>query len=519
MANELILIVEDNEKNLKLARDLLQYKGFRTIEATTAEDGIELARTQQPDLVLMDIQLPGMDGIAALQALRDDPTTRDLAVVAVTAFAMKEDHERFLNAGFVGHIVKPIDIKTFPDQVRQLAEEARAAPARAEPGLVVANEAASDVEGLASGKILVVDDTPMNIKVLEAILSPRGYNVITATSGEEALVQIRAEAPDLILLDVVMPGIDGYEVCRRVRSDPTTSMLPVVMVTASGEAERVKGLEAGADDFLHKPVDKAELLARVQSLLRIKRYQDTIESQATELADLNRTLEARVAEQVRHIESLSQLQRFLSPQIAETIRSRPEALETHRREITVCFCDLRGFTAFSETAEPEDIMSVLREYHAAMGEIIFKHEGTLEHFAGDGMMVYFNDPVPCDEPAERAVQMSLAMRDRARDLTASWKRRGHQLGFGMGIATGYATLGRIGFEGRFDYGAIGTVTNTAARLCGEAAADQILIAERVWAAVEGQFASEPLGNLELKGLSRPIPAYNLLGPAAPRGTG
>lgn len=363
----------------------------------------------------------------------------------------------------------------------------------------------------SSATILVVDDTAANIRVLDAVLRPEGYRLVSATSGAEALEKIQGEAPDLVLLDVVMPVMDGYELCRRLRANPATAMLPVVMITASGEAERAKGLEAGADDFLHKPFNRAELLARVKSLIRIKQYQDVIEAKSAEVADLNHTLEARVAQQVQDIERLNQLQRFLSPQIAETIKSRPEALEAHRREITVCFCDLRGFTTFAEIAEPEDLISVVREYHAAMGELIFRFEGTLEHFEGDGMMVFFNDPVPCDDPPGRAVHMAIAMRERARGLSAGWRKRGYELGLGMGIAMGYATLGRIGFEGRFDYGAIGAVTNTAARLCGEAAAGQILVTQRVCAAVEDHIATEPVGDLELKGMQRAISAFNVVG--------
>jgi class 3 adenylate cyclase len=251
-------------------------------------------------------------------------------------------------------------------------------------------------------------------------------------------------------------------------------------------------------------------------MLRIKTLQHTVQQQATrleaqsaELAGWNRELESRVAQQVEDIGRLSQLQRFLSPQIAEAIKSRPEALEPHRREITVCFCDLRGFTAFSETAEPEDLMCVVGEYHAAMGELIFQFEGTLEHFEGDGMMVFFNDPLPCPDPPGRAVQMAVAMRERAAGLRAMWQKRGHRLGLGMGIAMGYATLGRIGFEGRFDYGAIGSVTNVAARLCGEAGPGQILVTERVRSATEEQATFEPLGDLELKGLQRAVAAYNV----------
>jgi class 3 adenylate cyclase len=362
-------------------------------------------------------------------------------------------------------------------------------------------------------KILVVDDTPKNVKLLADLLTGKGYAVVTAASGPEALAQVEAERPDLVLLDVVMPEMSGYEVCRKIRENPATGILPVVMVTALDPAqERVKGLEAGADDFLTKPINQPELLARVRSLLRIKEFHDTVQAQAAQLAEWNRTLEQRVAGQVTELERVGRLKRFVAPQVAEVIVSRGDEklLESHRREITVVFCDLRGFTAFAETAEPEEVMGVLREYHGAMGPLIFQFEGTLERFAGDGLMVFFNDPLPCPDPAGRAVRMAVAMRARVGELAGVWRKRGHTLGFGVGIALGYATLGKIGFEGRFDYGAIGTVTNLAARLCSEAQAGQILISQRVYTAVEELLEAAPVGEFTLKGLHRPVAVYNVL---------
>ena len=366
-----------------------------------------------------------------------------------------------------------------------------------------------------SGKprILVVDDTPENIRLLEALLEPRGYAVITASSGQEALAKLRDQHPDLVLLDVVMPEMDGYEVCRRLREDPATTVLPVVMVTASGSEQRVAAIEAGADDFISKPLDQAELLARIRSLLRIKQYHDKIEAQAAELKRWNRDLEQRVGEQVDELVRVGRLKRFLAPQLVEVITSSGDDsfLESHRREITVVFCDLRGFTAFAESGEPEDVMNVLRQYHTALGELIFRFEGTLERFTGDGLMVFFNDPVPVEDPALRAVQMGVAMQERVGELAAEWRRHGHDLHFGVGIAQGFATLGRIGFEGRFDYAAIGTVTNLAARLCDKAAPGQILMSQRVFAATETAVRAEPVEGLELKGFSRPLTVFNVVG--------
>ncbi|HUF91523.1 MAG TPA: response regulator [Candidatus Limnocylindria bacterium] len=357
-----------------------------------------------------------------------------------------------------------------------------------------------------SARILVVDDTPVNVKLLADLLTVKGYAVTTAASGMEALDKIEREPPDLVLLDVMMPGLSGYEVCRKVRDNPVTAMLPVVMVTALDPLqERVKGIEAGADDFLTKPINQPEMLARVRSLLRVKELWDR-------LADLNATLERRVEEQVRQLERLGRLKRFFSPALAEAIVSgdAEDPLRSHRRDITVAFLDLRGFTAFAETADPEEVMGVLRDYHAAMGRIILEHEGTLERFTGDGMMIFFNDPVPVPDAQERAVRMAVAMRQAVHRLMEGWRKRGYDLAFGIGIARGYATIGAIGFEGRWDYGAIGVVTNLAARLCGEAKAGEILVSRRLWGAVEDLVEVEPAGELTLKGFSRPVSAFNVL---------
>jgi class 3 adenylate cyclase len=354
-------------------------------------------------------------------------------------------------------------------------------------------------------KILVVDDTPVNVKLLADLLRVKGYAVVTAASGKEALEKVDAERPDIVLLDVMMPGMTGYEVCRKLRDNAATAMMPVVMVTALDPSqERVKGIEAGADDFLTKPINQPELLARVRSLLRVKALHD-------ELAELNRTLEARVTAQVAQLESLGRLKRFFSPQLAEAILTggAEDPLKSHRRDITVVFVDLRGFTAFAETAEPEEVMAVLREYHAQMGQLVVSHEGTLERFTGDGMMIFFNDPVVVENPSERAVRMAVTMRARVAELAVRWRKLGYDLDFGIGIAQGYATLGAIGFEGRWDYGAIGSVTNLAARLCGEARPGQILISRRVYAAVEELVEATPVGELTLKGFSRPIPTYEV----------
>jgi class 3 adenylate cyclase len=328
------------------------------------------------------------------------------------------------------------------------------------------------------------------------------------------LSQVEAEKPDLVLLDVMMPDINGYEVCRAIRANPATEMLPVVMVTALDPAgERVKGIEAGADDFLSKPINQPELLARVRSLLRVKAYYDTIQDQARQLAEWNRTLEQRVQEQVNQLDRLGRLKGFFSPQIAEMIVSggADELLKPHRREITVAFLDLRGFTAFTEAAEPEEVMGVLAEFHDLVGRIVMEHGGTIEYFAGDGLMVFFNDPIPLPDSPGQAVRMALALRERFAELRSQWNRRGYALDLGIGIAHGYATLGTIGFEGRRDYAAIGSVVNLAARLCGEAKEGQILISQKAFACVEQRVRAERLEPFTLKGFPQPVSAYNVLG--------
>lgn len=361
----------------------------------------------------------------------------------------------------------------------------------------------------SSSRILVVDDTAQNRRLMEAVLTPLGHAVSSAASGPEALEMIAADPPDLVLLDVVMPEMDGYAVCRALRGNPDTQMLPIIMLTSSGDQDKVAAIDAGADDFIARPFDQNELMARVRSLLRIKHYHDTIQAQTAQLAELNRTLESRVQAQVEELEHLGRLRRFLSQQIADLIVSAKDdsVLDSHRREITVVFCDLRGFTAFSETAEPEEVMNVLGEFHAELGKLIFEFGGTLERFAGDALMMFFNDPFPTPDAPLKAVRMAVAMQERVSGLQVGWRKRGHDLALGIGIALGFATLGRIGFEGRFDYGAVGSVVNLAARLCGEALGGQILLAERAYAAVEGVVAAEPFGPLTLKGFHRPVPAY------------
>jgi DNA-binding response OmpR family regulator len=366
----------------------------------------------------------------------------------------------------------------------------------------------------ASGRILVVDDNEGNRDMLSRRLKHEGYGVCMAESGHEALALLKSEAVDLILLDVMMPEMDGYEVLSQLKADSTWHDIPVIMISALDEIESVvRCIERGAEDYLPKPFNPVLLRARIGACLEKKRLRDLEVQHARELAEWNKTLEDRVQKQVTELERLGRLKRFFSPQLAALIVSgdAEDPLKTHRRELTVVFLDLRGFTAFAETAEPEEVMGVLHEYHAAMGKLIVEYEGTLEHFAGDGMMIFFNDPAPVPNPEERAIRMTLAMRERVKELTVKWRKLGYDLDFGVGIAQGFATIGAIGFEERWEYGAIGTVPNLAARLCGEAKPGQILVPQRLLGTVEDLAEVEPVGELVLKGFHRPITAYNVLG--------
>ena len=371
-------------------------------------------------------------------------------------------------------------------------------------------------------RILAVDDVASNLEILQVRLEAQGYEVITAADGEQALALIREQDPDLVLLDIMMPKVDGITVLKQLKQDASTKFLPVILVTAKADTgDVVVGLEAGADDYLTKPFEQAALVARVRSLLRLKELHDTVQSQATtlkgqteELSKWNRLLEERVASQLAEIERVNRLRRFLAPQVAQMIASSdsPDSvLSTHRREVTVVMCDLRGFTSFTEITEPEEVMAVLREYHESLGKLIFEYEGTLERFAGDGIVIIFNDPIPVADHVERAVRLSLDMRDEAvSKLTKLWRGRGHDLGLGIGIAVGYATLGQIGFTERREYTCIGSVINLSSRLCDEAKAGQIVVSQRVLTAVENAVEATPIGEMTLKGFKKPMAAYSIV---------
>jgi adenylate cyclase len=360
---------------------------------------------------------------------------------------------------------------------------------------------------MTGGRVLVVDDTAFNRRLLVRLLASIGHEALEAEHGQAALDLLRdpATAPvDVILLDIVMPEMDGYETLEILKADPELSDLPVIVISGVDELESVvRCIRMGAADYLPKTVDPEILRARIEASMAGKRLHDlereTLEAQTRMLATIDR--------------QRSELSRFLSPQVAALVSSDDgEAmLAGHRREITSMFCDLRNFTSFSEAAEPEEVLGFLRAYHGVMGPLIVQFEGTLEHFAGDGFMTFFNDPVLQPDHAARAVGLGVAMREHFRDLSADWRKRGYVLEIGIGVATGYATLGRIGFEGRYDYGAVGHGIILAARLSGEAGPGEILIDSRTHVAAEATIEASPAGERQLKGFSRPIPVYAVTG--------
>ena len=375
--------------------------------------------------------------------------------------------------------------------------------------------------------VLIVDDTPANLDLLADVLRP-DYRTTVAISGERALKLIAdGPVPDLVLLDVMMPGLNGYEVCVRLKADPVTRSIPVIFVTALGDVDdETRGLALGGVDYLTKPLSPPIVKARVKTHLdmaaqarALKELIGTLQQQSAALAAFNQTLEQRVADGVAELQRVGRLKRYFSPPMVDMLLSgaADDPLRSHRSEVSAVALDLRGFTAFTETSDPEDVMRVLREYHESMGALIMAHGGTLEHFAGDGMMIYFNDPLPMHDPAGVAVRMAIGMQERFGTLVADWRRRGYDLSMGIGIAYGFATIGTIGFEGRRDYGVIGTVTNLAARLCAESSGGAIYVSQRVRGLVADSVQTEFVGDLHLKGFHRPVPTYMVRGPLqAPR---
>jgi len=480
------------------------------------------------ELLLEEPGLPPAS-IAALEAIRSvSRQVLELVPGMLDADGNEGESARLLRERVIELEVSTAALRSAPGQL-PLADLERLTAAASRLGelarklgtgsLHVSSTGADTAQAPRAGRletILVVDDDEGNREVLGRRLQRLGYGVVEACDGVEALERMAGDGIDLVLLDVMMPRLDGFAVLARHHDDPAIRDIPVIMISALDDVSSVvRCIEAGAEDYLTKPFDPVLLKARVGASMEKKRLRDNerallarVEAQAEELRGWNRQLEQRVADQVQQVERLGLMRRFLPPQLADVITSGGvDLLKSHRREVTVLFCDLRGFTPFAERSEPEDVMAVLAELHNAIGPLVFAEGGTLAQFLGDGMMVFFNDPVPCDAPALRAVSLALGMRERVATLSDDWKRRGHDLRLGVGVAAGFATCGQVGFEGRYEYAAIGTVTNLAARLCSQAKGGEVLISQRVFTMLDGSVEAEHVGDIEFKGIARPVPTY------------
>ncbi len=480
----------------------------------------ELGMEELGDRAFVEIRAAGGQVLTAIERLLD-PAARE-----VDADELRRALEGPL--GVVSQLAREtavdnVEAAQFLNQIGTAADRARqllAEQALSEPALAARSDAFTR-PGESRGLVLVVDDDSGNRDLLRRRLDRLGYAVLQAENGRAALDLMRSAPVDLVLLDLDMPEMDGYQVLQVRQADAALRDIPTIMISASAGIDSVvRCIEMGAEDHLGKPFNPVLLEARLGACMEKKRLRDqerelaaTVARQAQALAEWNETLERRVVEQIQELERMTRLRRFLSGQIADLVVSAgaEDVLKSHRRDIAVLFVDLSGFTAFSETSEPEEVMSVLREFHAELGALVSEFEATVGFFAGDGLMVFWNDPLPCPNPAERAVRMAVAMRDRLGRLAGDWRRQGHEVGFAIGVSFGYATVGEIGFDGRYDYGVIGSVVNLAARLCDRADQGQILVTARAKLATEGIARTEAVGEVTLKGFHAPVAAYEVVG--------
>ncbi len=515
-----ILVVDDTAFNRRLLVRLLASIGHEALEADDGAAALAVLRdpdAPRVDLVLLDIVMPGLDGYGTLAAMKADERLRELPVIVISGVDELDSVVRCIQMGATDYLPKTVD----PSILR-----ARVEASLAEKHLRDLEREMTEQQRSVDEVLRIMTRSAFDLQVvMDAVVSAArrlthsDYGV--AYVAEDGLFKVVASAGG-------DPELDEYERAHPIR--PARDSI-VGRVALTGEVARIDDVRADPDyvqagaglagvrSLLGLPILQDRDVAGVLALTRteVRPFEDGAVRLATAFADQaaigigNARLLSTIERQRR------QLAGFLSPQVAALISSPDgeQLLAGHRREITAMFCDLRNFTVFSETAEPEEVLGFLRAYHRAMGELIMEHQGTLEHFAGDGFMTFFNDPLLQPDHAARAMRMAVAMRERFGEMVADWRKRGHVLEIGIGIATGYATLGRIGFEGRYDYGAIGNAIIMASRLSGEAAAGQILVAQRTLAEGEGSVLAEPVGELSLKGFSRPVAVYAVTGlPAA-----
>ncbi len=515
-----VLVVDDTAFNRRLLVRLLASIGHDATEAVDGRQALELLRdpeTDPVDVILLDIVMPEMDGYQTLEALKADVALRDLPVIVISGVDESESVVRCIRMGAADYLPKTVD----PEILR-----ARIDASLAQKRLRDLERETFDQQGAVNEVLRIMTRSAFDLQVVLDSLVEAATRLCGADYG---VAYVLDEGVYRVVASAGGPAeLDAYERSHPIQAGRDTLVGRVALTGAPAQIEDInsdveyaggaaRGLGYGT--LLGLPILQD---ADVIGVLALARHQ------VRGFDEPSRRLAGAFADQAaigignaRLLETIdrqrAQLSRFLSPQVAALVSSRDgeQLLAGHRREITAVFCDLRNFTVFSETAEPEEVLGFLRAYHAAMGRLVVEHEGTLEHFAGDGFMTFFNDPVLQPGHAARAVGMAVAMRERFEELAVDWRKRGHSLEIGIGIATGYATLGRIGFEGRYDYGAIGNAIILASRLSGEAKPGQILIAPRTLAAAEAALATESVGEVKLKGFSRPIEAHAVLGLAAP----
>jgi class 3 adenylate cyclase/CheY-like chemotaxis protein len=510
-----ILVVDDTAFNRQLLARLLRGIGHEPVEAEDGQQALDRLRdADQPpiDVILLDIVMPVMDGYETLAALRDDPALGHLPVIVISGVDELDSVVRCLEMGAADYLPKTVDPAIL--QARIASSLARKRLHDAEREAVDRQEANNEVLAIMSRSafdLQVVLDAVVGAAVrlcradygVAYVLDDGAYRVAASAGGTPELDAWERDHP-------IRPGRDS--VVGRVAL--IGEVIRVEDVLADREYAATPGQQVGGyRTLMGVPLASDGTISGVLALTRneVRPFGDAEAALATGFAE-QAAIGIANAELLETIErQRGQLARFLSPQVAQLVSS-PEGeamLAGHRREITAMFCDLRNFTTFSESAEPEEVLGFLRRYHATVGALVVEHEGTLEHFAGDGIMVFFNDPELQDDHAARAVRMAVAIRERFIEISEDWRRRGHVLQVGMGIATGYATMGRIGFEGRYDYGGIGNAIILASRLSSEAKAGEILISQRTFAAVDGAVPAEAAGERQLKGFSRPMPVYSV----------
>jgi adenylate cyclase len=510
-----ILVVDDTAFNRQLLARLLTRIGHEPVEAENGRLALDRLRdaSQPPiDVILLDIVMPVMDGYETLAALRDDPALRHLPVIVITGVDELESAVRCLEMGAADYLPKTVDPAIL---------QARIASSLARKRLHDAELAAIDRQAANNEVLAIMSRSAFDLQVvLEAVVGAAvrlcGADYGVAYVLDDGTYRVAASAGGT-------PELDAWERDHPIRPGRESvvgrvALIGVVIrvddVLADREYAATPGQQVGGyRTLMGVPLASDGTISGVLALTRneVRPFSDAEAALATGFAE-QAAIGIANAELLETIErQRGQLARFLSPQVAQLVSS-PEGeamLAGHRREITAMFCDLRNFTTFSESAEPEEVLGFLRRYHATVGALVVEHEGTLEHFAGDGIMVFFNDPELQDDHAARAVRMAVAIRERFIEISEEWRRRGHVLQVGMGIATGYATMGRIGFEGRYDYGGIGNAIILASRLSSEAKAGEILISQRTFGAVDGAVPAELAGERQLKGFSRPMPVYSV----------